>query len=89
MLFTEYETFKMKDSKTLQEMITRLTTFVNELSLLRTTLTIKEKVYKVLRVFPKENWGVKVIAIREAKDLTTMTLDELVGNLETYEYDHP
>ncbi|KAL6991612.1 hypothetical protein U1Q18_009725, partial [Sarracenia purpurea var. burkii] len=30
-------------------------------------------------------WEAKATAIQEAKDLTTMTLEELLGNLMTYE----
>lgn len=39
----------------------------------------------MLRSFPKAKWDVKVTAIREAKDIETITLNELVGNLRTYE----
>ena len=31
------------------------------------------------------NWEAKVTAIQEAKDLKTLSLDELIGNLQTYE----
>ncbi|KAH0712161.1 hypothetical protein KY289_008120 [Solanum tuberosum] len=46
--------------------------------------TIEERVNKVLRTLPRSR-EIKVTAITEAKDLTNMTLDELVGNLKTYE----
>lgn len=85
MLFTEYETLKMKDNEQLQDMITRLATVINELTSLGKILTIEEQMYKVLRILPKAKLDVKVTAIREAKDITTMTLDEMVGNLRTYE----
>lgn len=75
----------MSVSETLQDTITRLTTLRNELSSLRKTLTTKEQLDKVLRILPKANWDVKVTAIRKAKDMTSMTLDQLVGNLKTYE----
>ncbi|PHT92087.1 putative protein phosphatase 2C 18, partial [Capsicum annuum] len=69
LLFTEYEAFKMKENEALHEMI-----------------TVEEQVEKVSRVLPKSKWNIKVTAIREAnKDLADMTLDELVGNLRTYE----
>ncbi|KAG5611414.1 hypothetical protein H5410_022695 [Solanum commersonii] len=60
------------------------TTIVNELVSLGKIYTTEELVDKVLRTLPK-SWEIKVTAIREAKDLTTMSLDELVGNLKTYE----
>ncbi|XP_047269540.1 uncharacterized protein LOC124899274 [Capsicum annuum] len=87
LLFTEYEAFEMGKNESLQEMITRLTLLVNELSSLGKVLSTEEQEKKVLRVRPKSKWNVKVTAIREAKDLIRMSLDELVGNLKTYEMD--
>ncbi|KAF3639147.1 hypothetical protein FXO37_24075 [Capsicum annuum] len=79
LLFTEYKAFKMKENKTLHEMITTLTALTNELTSLGKAISKEEQVEKVLRVLPKSKWNVKVIAIREAnKDLAGMTLDELV-----------
>jgi len=39
---------------------------------------------KILRFLPR-NWEAKVTAIQEAKVLKTLSLDELIGNLQTYE----
>ena len=83
-LCTEYEAFKMESGESLQDMITRFTTIVNELVSLGKIYTTEEQVDKVLRTLPR-SWEIKVTAIREVKDLTNMTLDELVGNLKTYE----
>ncbi|KAH0717264.1 hypothetical protein KY285_013295 [Solanum tuberosum] len=83
-LCTDYETFKMESGESLQDMITRFTTIVNELVSLGKIYTTEELVDKVLRTLLK-SWEIKVTAIREANDLTTMNLDELVGNLKTYE----
>ena len=83
-LCSEYEAFKMKSEEFLQDMITRFTTVVNELISLGKVYTTEEQVDKVLRILPR-SWEIKVTAIREAKDLTNMSLDELVGNLKTYE----
>ncbi|GKA49000.1 hypothetical protein Tco_0741958 [Tanacetum coccineum] len=41
----------------------------------------KNHVRKFLRALPLK-WRAKVTAIKEAKDLTTLPLDELIGNLE-------
>ncbi|PHU06646.1 hypothetical protein BC332_23135 [Capsicum chinense] len=85
LFFTEYEAFKMKEKESLHEMMPRITTLINELTSLG-KISEEEQVEKVLRVLPKSKWNVKVTAIREAnKDLARMTLDELVGNLRTYE----
>lgn len=67
MLFTEYETFKTKNSETLQETITRLTILVNEISSLDKTLTIEKQDDKVLRILSKVNWDVKVTAIEKQR----------------------
>ena len=76
----------MKENETLHEMITRLTALSNEPTSLGKAISEEEKLEKVLRVLPKSKQNVKVTAIREAnKDLAGMTLDELVGNLRTYE----
>ncbi|XP_070025809.1 uncharacterized protein [Nicotiana sylvestris] len=41
-------------------------------------------VRKILSVLPG-SWESKVNVITEAKDLQTLTIDELIGNLKTYE----
>ena len=81
---SEYEAFKIKFGESLQDMITSFTNVVNELISLGKVYTTEEQVDKVLRTLPR-SWEIKVIAIREAKDLTNMILDELFGNLKTYE----
>ena len=65
-------------------MITRFTIVVNELISLDKVYTTEEQIDKVLGSLPR-SWEIKVTAIREAKDLTNMTLDELIENLKTYE----
>ncbi|XP_070026719.1 uncharacterized protein [Nicotiana sylvestris] len=65
MLTAEYELFRMKDDKSIQDMHTRFTSIINELHSLGDES--------------------KVNAITEAKDLQTLTMDELIVNLKTYE----
>ena len=74
---SEYEAFKMKSGESLQDMFPRFTTVVNELISLGKVYTTEEQVDKVHKILPR-SWEIKVTAIREAKDLTTMSLDELV-----------
>ncbi|KAL5540333.1 hypothetical protein UlMin_042895 [Ulmus minor] len=45
---------------------------------------MSEKVRKILRSLPKQ-WEAKVTAIQEAKNLSILPLDELVGSLMTHE----
>ncbi|RVW59860.1 hypothetical protein CK203_103967 [Vitis vinifera] len=65
-------------------MITRLTDIVNYLETLENTYKELEKVMKILRSLPSK-WDTKVTTIQEAKDLTKLPLEELIGSLMTYE----
>ena len=81
----KYELFEMGDRETIMDMYTRFTHITNELKSLGKIFTTEELVRKVLRFFPR-SWEAKVTAIQEAKDLKTLSLDELIGNLQTYEF---
>ena len=74
----------MKDNETIVEMITRFTDIVNGLEALGKTYKESEKVMKILRSLPSK-WHTKVTAIQEAKDLTKLPLEKLIGSLMTYE----
>ncbi|XP_075080496.1 uncharacterized protein LOC142165996 [Nicotiana tabacum] len=84
MLTTEYELFKMKGDESIQDMHTRFTYIINELHSLGGVIPKNKLVRKVLSVLPGF-WENKVNAIIEAKDLQILTMDELIGNLKTYE----
>ena len=74
----------MKKNETIVEMITRFTDIVNGLEALGKTYKESKKVMKILRYLPSK-WHTKVIAIQEAKDLTKLPMEELIGSLMTYE----
>ncbi|KAL6329838.1 hypothetical protein AAG906_037551 [Vitis piasezkii] len=79
-LMHDYELFSIKDFESIVEMF----------SSLGKTYTEVEKVMKILKSLPKK-WETKVTAIQEAKDLTKLSLEELIGSLMTYEielYNH-
>ncbi|XP_075087564.1 uncharacterized protein LOC142169582 [Nicotiana tabacum] len=84
MLTTEYELFRIKDDEPIQYMHTRFTSIINELHSLGETIPRNKLVRKILSVLPS-SWESKVNSITEAKDLQTLTIDELVGNLKTHE----
>ncbi|KAL6325967.1 hypothetical protein AAG906_038459 [Vitis piasezkii] len=89
-LMHDYELFSIKDFESIVEMFSRFLMIVNELEALGKTYTEVEKVMKILRSLPKK-WETKVTAIQEAKDLTKLSLEELIGSLMTYEielYNH-
>jgi len=84
LLMRKYELFEICDREIIMNMYTRFTHIINELKSLGKTFTTEELVRKILRFFPRR-WEAKVMAIQEAKDLKTFSLDELIGNLQTYE----
>ncbi|XP_070026238.1 uncharacterized protein [Nicotiana sylvestris] len=84
MYTTEYELFRMKDDESIQDMHTRFTYTINELHSLGETIPRNKLVRKILSILPSP-WESKVNAITESKDLHELTIEDLVGNLKTYE----
>ncbi|KAI4340827.1 hypothetical protein MLD38_025628 [Melastoma candidum] len=74
----------MKPDESISEMYDRLNIIINSFALLVKNYTNAELVKKVLRSLPM-NWKAKKIAIEEAKDLTTLRLDQLMGSFFSYE----
>ena len=65
----------MKENETISEMITRFTDITNSLAFLGKEYTQVEKVRKVLHALTSD-WEKKIIAIEEANDLLTMSLEK-------------
>ena len=84
MLAHKYELFQIKPNETITDMYTRFTDIVNNLKNLGKAYTDFELCKKVLCSLPR-SWEAKVIAIQEAKDLTSLRLEELLDSLMTYE----
>ncbi|GAV71628.1 UBN2 domain-containing protein, partial [Cephalotus follicularis] len=84
MLVHEYELFLMHDNESISDMFTRFTTIINSLKNLGKYYPNQELVRKILRCLPK-SWTPKVTTIEEAKDLSTLTLEQLLGSLMTHE----
>ncbi|XP_070024903.1 uncharacterized protein [Nicotiana sylvestris] len=85
LLYSQYENFTMKEGETIHEMYTRFTTLTNELKSLGRIILEEDKVEKILtRVLPV-SWESKITAIQESKNIATLRLDELIGNLTAYE----
>ena len=74
----------MKENEIIVEMITRFTNIVNDLEALENTYKESERVMKILKSLPSK-WHTKVTAIQEAKDLTKLPMEKLIGSLMTYE----
>ncbi|XP_070054811.1 uncharacterized protein [Nicotiana tomentosiformis] len=75
---------KDEDDESIQDMHTRFTSIINELHSLGEIITMNKLARKILSVL-SSSWKSKVNAIIEAKDLQKLTIDELIGNLKTYE----
>ncbi|GAV64557.1 UBN2 domain-containing protein, partial [Cephalotus follicularis] len=84
MLVHEYELFMMHNDECISDMFTRFTTITNSLKNLGKSYPNQELVRKILRCLPK-SWTPKVTAIEEAKDLSTLPLEQLFGSLMTHE----
>jgi len=84
LLMTKYELFEMSDKETMMDMYTRFTNSTNELKSLGKSFTTEELVRKILR-FLRQLWEAKVTAIQKAKKMNEISLEELIGNLQTYE----
>ncbi|GAV83594.1 DUF4219 domain-containing protein/UBN2 domain-containing protein, partial [Cephalotus follicularis] len=72
------------DYQLISDMFTRFTTIINSLKNLGKSYSNQELVRKILRCLPK-CWTPKVMAIEEAKDLSTLPLEQLLGSLMTHE----
>jgi hypothetical protein len=84
MLAHQYELFKILSNESITSMFTRMTSITNSLDALGRTYTNVDIVSKILRFLPK-SWEAKVMTIHEAKDLTKISLEELIGSLMTHE----
>ncbi|XP_020254100.1 uncharacterized protein LOC109831170 [Asparagus officinalis] len=74
----------MKENESITEMFTRFTYITNSLIGLGKEHTQVEMVRKILRALTPE-WEKKTTVIEEANDLSTLTVENLIGNLMAYE----
>src|SRR5262249_49472169 len=84
LLCGQFENFKMQPNETIDAMHNRFINIINPLCVLGKNFTNVEINSKLLRSLPKD-WEAKRIAIEEARDLNTMSKEELLGTLKTHE----
>ena len=84
MLIHKYELSKMETSESITEMFTRFTDIINSLKSLGRSYSNSDLIHKILKSLPIA-WEAKVTTIQEAKYLNTLSLEELLGSLMTYE----
>ncbi|GJR35650.1 retrovirus-related pol polyprotein from transposon TNT 1-94 [Tanacetum coccineum] len=84
LLVQQYEQFVISKDESIDSDFARFNTIITSLKALDEGYSSKNYVRKFLRALhPK--WRAKVMAIEESKDLTLLSLDELIGNLKVHE----
>ncbi|GJW79731.1 hypothetical protein Tco_0143706 [Tanacetum coccineum] len=80
----KYEEFVISDDETIDCAFARFNTIIASLKAPDESFSSRNHVRKSLRALPTK-WRPKVTTIEESKDLSTLPLDELIGNLKVYE----
>ena len=83
-LTQEFELFHMLDGETIEDMQQRFIKITNKLHGLGKPITNQDATNKILRCLSR-CWQLKVTAIKEANDLTTLSLTTLFGKLTEHE----
>ncbi|GJW18077.1 retrovirus-related pol polyprotein from transposon TNT 1-94 [Tanacetum coccineum] len=84
LLVQQYEQFVISEDESIDSAFARFNTIITSLKALDEGYSSKNYVRKFLRALhPK--WRAKVTAIEESKDLTSLSLDELIENLKVHE----
>ena len=84
LLSSSFENLRMKDDESIQDFYMTVLDIANESEDLGEKISDDKLVRKMLRSLPKR-FDIKVMAIEEACDISTMTVDELISSLKTYE----
>ncbi|GJY30297.1 retrovirus-related pol polyprotein from transposon TNT 1-94 [Tanacetum coccineum] len=84
LLVQQYEQFVISEDESIDSAFARFNTIITSLKAFDEGYSSKKYVRKFLRALhPK--WRAKVTAIEELKDLTSLSLDEFIGNLKVQE----
>ncbi|GKD24929.1 retrovirus-related pol polyprotein from transposon TNT 1-94 [Tanacetum coccineum] len=84
LLVQQYEQFVISEDESIDSAFARFNIIITLLKALDEGFSSKNYIRKFLRALhPK--WRAKVTAIEESKDLTSLSLDELIGNLKVHE----
>jgi hypothetical protein len=79
-----FETMSMKDTETVDQFMTSVKHLVHQIRSQGEDIPDQKIVEKVLRSLP-EKFNMVVVAIKESKDLTMFTIDQLMGSLLSHE----
>ncbi|GJX78432.1 zf-CCHC domain-containing protein [Tanacetum coccineum] len=80
----KYEEFIILDDESIDCAFSRFNTIITSLKALDNSFSSRNHIRKFLRSLPTK-WRLKVTTIEESKDLSTLSLDELIGNLKVYD----
>ncbi|GJY02874.1 retrovirus-related pol polyprotein from transposon TNT 1-94 [Tanacetum coccineum] len=83
LLVQQYEQFIISEDESIDSAFARFNTIITSLKALDEGYSSKNYVRKFLRALHLK-WRAKVTTIEESKDLTSLSLDELIGNLKVY-----
>ncbi|GJX75088.1 retrovirus-related pol polyprotein from transposon TNT 1-94 [Tanacetum coccineum] len=84
LLVQQYEQFVISEDESVDSAFARFNTIITSLKALDEGYSSKNYVRKFFRALhPK--WRAKVTTIEESKDLTSLSLDDLIGNLKVHE----
>ncbi|GKA06417.1 hypothetical protein Tco_0685641 [Tanacetum coccineum] len=84
LLVQQYEQFTILEEESIDSGFARFNTIITSLKALNEGFSSKNYVRKFLRALHSK-WRAKVTAIEESKDLSSLALDELIGNLKVHE----
>lgn len=79
-----FETLQMEDGESIQNYFARVVVIVNQVKGLGEKLTEAEMVAKMLQSLPSKFYYVAVV-MKESRDLSKLTLDELCGSPQAHE----
>ncbi|GKD19511.1 hypothetical protein Tco_1208669, partial [Tanacetum coccineum] len=83
-LVQKYEQFSIPKDESIDSGFAKFNTIITSLKALDESFSSKNYVRKFLRVL-RLKWSTKVTTIEESKDLSSLSLDELIGNLKVHE----
>ncbi|CAM8978738.1 unnamed protein product [Rhodiola kirilowii] len=83
MVTSKFENLRIQEDETITDFNTRVLDISNESFALGEPMSEETLVRKVLRSLPKR-YAMKVLAVKEAHDVRTMRLDELMGSLQAH-----
>nr|GEW13120.1 zf-CCHC domain-containing protein/UBN2 domain-containing protein [Tanacetum cinerariifolium] len=84
LLVQQYEQFMIPKEESIDNAFVKFNTIITSLKALDEGFSSKNCVRKFLRAL-RPKWRAKVMVIEESKNLKTLPLDELIGNLNVYE----